>query len=192
MLNVESSTTESDEISNMLSSARRQTNVAISMPEGIFHRAMSRKKSMVDDDLMNAFSLPPIPLDSDIETSSSESESSEDEKPTALSPKASKENLTPSISLPPENPSPKKISFLKNRTASVQLLNVQSRVGKMGRRLSLHNILKTNSDDQIVTIDKNGVSKLGSRRSSLPLVTDFLRRSPKLDLKASLPGIDET
>ena len=113
MLNVESSSTESDELRNMLSSARGRTNVAISMPEGIFHRAMSRKKSLVDDDLMNAFSLPPIPLDSDIESLSADNESSEEEKPDLPSSKTSKENLDILVSSAKEVQPAKKVSLPK-------------------------------------------------------------------------------
>ena len=75
MLHLANKTKESDDILNMLSSARRQSNVEIPLNmDGVYHRAMSRRKTLAQEDLQNAFSFlssPEYSEEDENETSSS-------------------------------------------------------------------------------------------------------------------------
>jgi len=188
MLNVANATNENDDIFNMLASAKRQASAApetSEVSEELYHRGMSRRKSLAQENLANAFALPPTPSDSDDDTTSSDDSSNhesenfkqEEQKPMYTSRSSvrvpSSDNAR-AVESEAKKRSTRKISFLKTRSSSQSLNNpkhASSRFRQMGRRLSLNNLMKPAQEDgeeEATNNQKVGNSK--SRRISLPTV----------------------
>ena len=194
MLNVANATTNNDDISNMLASARRQASAAPEeddLLEGLYYRGMSRRKSLAQDILVDAFALPPTPSDSDDDTTTSDDSSddvSEDEV-TQEKPEGQKrlyasrtsvrvlssDNNSRVYESAAKKRSTRKISFLKTRSTSQSLINpknASSRFRRMGRRLSLTNLMSPAQEEgEEDATEKKDFGRVKSRRTSLPVIS---------------------
>ena len=201
MLNVVNRTNDKDDISNMLAAARRQTNVEIQTldpSEGLYHKAMSRRKSLAQEDLINAFTLPPTPSDSDDDTTTSDDSSDQEENKSDVTewngqieyikkPQRKKQFYSSSTFTKVENSensrvemsaskkrSTRKISFLKPRSSSQyqsSTQNASSRFRKMSRRISFSHIMNPTENEALETPVKQVQNRSRSRRTSLPVIS---------------------
>ena len=210
MLNVANSNNDSDDILKMLESARRQTSIEIPRvaPDPVYHRAMSRRKSLAQDNIHSVFTLPSTPPESEEDSASSDddersSDDTDDGKEESSDnvemyiqrnsiKKKTPENQRASLS-PAKKRLSRKIAFLRARSSSSQNFNVtklsSSRFQRMSRRLSLNNLLSNVSENENVALDQNEVNRTRSRRASLPVINPF-PSAPKMS--ATLPEVEET